>query len=258
MAEQFGDETALQFQAGALLLAAGCFARVRPPLSHGGRLETQNPFHEIREAWRQTLRSPKLRTALAMMLVMGLTLGGTYVPLITLITRDVYGGGSSELSLGLAAMMLGTTSGSVLLAVAGGVRRQGAALLVGLAGASIAIGGFSLELPFAGALALSYAWGLSGAVGMIMTRTISQENAGETHRARILSLFHLALTGSAPLGSLAVGFAVDRLGAASAALLPAGVLLAAVVVAATTSGLPRVESINLTRTSSENGRRPAD
>jgi MFS family permease len=232
-------------------VASVCFALVRPPALHAGRVETRNPLREIGAAWRETLASPRLRSGLAMMLVMGLTLGGTYVPLITMITRDVYGGGSLELSLGLAAMMLGTTSGSVTIALRGGIRRQGRGLLIGLGGAGIALGAFALQPPFAGALTLAYVWGLFGAIGMIMTRTISQENAPATHRARILSLFHLALTGSAPLGSLAIGLAIDAVGAAAATLLPAIGLVVAVAIAGLASELPRIESLAVYRPDSE-------
>lgn len=247
LTERVGAQVELGLQAAMLGGAALCFALVRPPVPHGGRLESRNPLREIAGAWRETLESPRLRAGLWMMLVMGLTLGGTYVPLITMITRDVYAGGSAELSFGLAAMMLGTTSGSIALALRGGIRRQGRGLLVGLFGAGMAVGALAFEPPFAGALALAYVWGLFGAVGMIMTRTISQENAPETHRARILSLFHLALTGTAPIGSLAVGFTIDALGASTAALLPALGLIAAVAVAGLRSELPKIESLAMVR-----------
>lgn len=245
MTERVGAVAALEVQAGALVLAAACFAKARPVQAHTGRIATHNPLHEIRAAWQQVRASPPLRTALAMMVVIGLTLGGTYVPLMTMMTRDVYHGGSLELSLGLAAMMVGTTSGSLFLSIIGGLRCQGVALLVGLTGASLALGAFALEPTFPGALVLSFVWGLSGAIGMVMTRTISQENASETHRARVLSLFHLALTGSAPAGSLAIGWVIDHLGAATAGIVPGTALLVAVLIAATTSSLPRVESIGL-------------
>ena len=247
LTDRIGAGTQLMIQAGMLGFATLAFALVRPPDPHGGRVESRNPVREIREAWRETLGSPRLRSGLVMMLVIGLTLGGTYVPLITMITRDVYGGGSSELSFGLAAMMLGTTSGSVALAVRGGIRRQGRALLVGLFGAGVAIALLALEPPFFGALGLAYVWGLFGAVGMIMTRTISQENAPESHRARILSLFHLALTGAAPIGSFAIGFAIDAAGASMASLLPGAGLVVAVAAAAIFSELPRIESLTMTQ-----------
>jgi MFS family permease len=251
LTERVGPQSELALQATMLGVASVCFALVRPPALHAGRVETRNPLREIGAAWRETLASPRLRSGLAMMLVMGLTLGGTYVPLITMITRDVYGGGSLELSLGLAAMMLGTTSGSVTIALRGGIRRQGRGLLIGLGGAGIALGAFALQPPFAGALTLAYVWGLFGAIGMIMTRTISQENAPATHRARILSLFHLALTGSAPLGSLAIGLAIDAVGAAAATLLPAIGLVVAVAIAGLASELPRIESLAVYRPDSE-------
>jgi len=242
LTDQIGPESALQLQAGLLAFATVSFALVRPPDPHGGSLQSRNPLREIADAWRETRASPALRSSLGIMLVIGLTLGGTYVPLITLITRDTYGGGSAELSFGLAAMMLGTTSGSIVLTIRGGIRRQGRGLLLGLGAAAAALGALALEPPFLGALGLAYLWGLFGAIGMVMTRTISQQHAPETHRARILSLYHLALTGAAPVGSVATGFAIDTLGASTAALVPAATLLGAVVVAWNTSALPRIES----------------
>ena len=84
---------------------------------------------------------------------------------------------------------------------------------------------------FAPPLWLFYAivlvWGLSGGVSMSMSRTIVQRAAPEKLRARVLSVFLLAMMGTGPIGSLIYGFAINAFGLLNTALLP--VILMAVV-----------------------------
>ena len=55
---------------------------------------------------------------------------------------------------------------------------------------------------------------------MIMSRSIVQENAPDTHRARIMSIFSLAMMGGSPVGSLLMGLLIDQVGIHMATLFP--------------------------------------
>jgi MFS-type transporter involved in bile tolerance (Atg22 family) len=58
-----------------------------------------------------------------------------------------------------------------------------------------------------------------GGIVMAMSRTILQEAAPASHRARILSIFSLANMGGMPLGALIMGFAAEYWGVEGAVLV---------------------------------------
>ena len=55
---------------------------------------------------------------------------------------------------------------------------------------------------------------------MSMSRSIIQEAAHDSHRARIMSVFQLGFLGGAPIGSLVMGFVTKALGPVDATLIP--------------------------------------
>lgn len=55
-------------------------------------------------------------------------------------------------------------------------------------------------------------WGALSGVSMVMGRAVVQELAGDQHRARVMSIYQLALFGSAPFGALLTGYLVDAMG----------------------------------------------
>lgn len=241
-----GAGTMLWLQAFSLVLSTGAYLTMRPPEAHTRRGGERHPLTEIREGIALAFATPRLRAGLAMMAIIGLLLGGTYVPLLTVLSRDEYGGGSVELAQCIAAMMVGTTLSAVTMARRGGIRRQGRALLIGLGSAALVSVILASAPPFGFVLGLAACWGGGGAVAVAMTRTISQESAPPSHRARVLSVFHLALAGSGPLGAWAIGPAIEILGPARAMLVPGVGLGLAIAAAVAFTDLASFEALGST------------
>ncbi|MEE3332115.1 MAG: MFS transporter [Myxococcota bacterium] len=256
--DHVGAGTMLWLQAGSLVLSTAAYLAMRPPEPHTQSGRDRNPLAEIREGIKLTLDSPRLRAGLAMMATIGLLLGGTYVPLLTVLSRDVYHGGARELSFCIAAMMAGTTATAVSLAWRGGIRRQGLALLIGLALAAGVSMLLSTAPPFGLVLVLAACWGGGGALAIAMTRTISQESAPPSHRARVLSVFHLALTGSAPAGAWGIGVAIEVFEPAGAMLVPGIGLLLAIAAALVFTDLARFDGLNSPAVGPTNSSAPFD
>jgi MFS family permease len=254
--DEIGAATMLWIQAAALLLSTAAYLSMRPPEAHTRRGGESHPLSEIREGIALAFATPRLRAGLAMMATIGLLLGGTYVPLLTVLSRDEYGGGSVELSQCIAAMMVGTTLAALVMARRGGIRRQGRALLIGLGCAALVSIVLASAPSFSLVLGLAACWGGGGAVAVSMTRTISQESAPPSHRARVLSVFHLALAGSGPLGAWAIGPAIEVLGPAQAMLVPGIGLVLAIVAALIFTDLASFEALG-SAPSDESGDRSA-
>jgi MFS family permease len=76
---------------------------------------------------------------------------------------------------------------------------------------------------------LIFLWGAGGGITMSMSRSIVQESAPPSHRARVMSVYSLGMMGGMPMGSLAMGYVIGVFGPLNAAWVP--VIGMAVVVA---------------------------
>ena len=166
----------------------------------------------IKDGLRIVLESEPMRASALLLAAISLFYGGTFMVLNPLIVRDVYEGGATEISISFAMFMSGTILTTVLLVMRGGMRNTGLALMV-----AVVAGGFmlliaSLGLPWPGYLATIFAWGCCGGLAMSMGRTIMQELAPESHRARVMSVFSLANIGSLPFGAALMGYSADLIG----------------------------------------------
>ncbi|HTO56895.1 MAG TPA: MFS transporter, partial [Pseudomonadales bacterium] len=116
----------------------------------------------------------------------------------------------------------------VLLA-RGGVARPGRAVILGLSSGSVLlfpiVFGVSIEVFYL----LIFLWGAGGGITMSMTRSIVQEAAPPSHRARIMAVYSLGMMGGLPVGAAAMGFVIRAFGPLNAAWVP--VVGMAVVVA---------------------------
>ena len=233
-ADTIGPVALMVMQAG--LMAAGVFAVLRIPrpaarvASAGG-----NPLADIFDGVLFVIRSASVGPTVLVTFAMGVFFAGVYIVLLPLMVRDLYGGSSFEISLAFACFMLGTVVTTVLLVRLGGVQRWGRALVFGLVSGSLVL----VPLAFAPPLWLFYAsvflWGMSAGVTMAMSRTIVQEAATESHRARIMSVYSLSMMGGMPIGSLLMGYVIEFVGPAQATWLPVvGVLAMVGAVAART------------------------
>jgi MFS family permease len=129
--------------------------------------------------------------------------------------------------------MVGTVVATVLLVRLGGIRRQGLAVLVGLGLGALIISLLYFRPSYIVFMLAIFLWGLLGGVVMTMNRTILQEAAPSSHRARILSIFSLANLGGLPLGALLMGYSAEFWGNQGAVAMAAGGILVSVIVVGT-------------------------
>ncbi len=189
---------------------------------------------------RFVLRSD-LRAVLALVCGIGLTFNGSYYVLLPLLVRDVYGGDVSGVSLLLAMFPLGTIGGSLLLLARGGIRRKGRGLALSLAVAACCLVVAGRALPFPALVLLTLGWGLTGAVFLNTSRTLFQERAPATERARVLAVNQLGFTATGPVGALLSGFAAARFGPEQALAIFGLGMLALVGTVALLSNITRME-----------------
>jgi len=248
-ADRVGPPVLLVAMACFMLLASLATSRI-PALPPMARPPRRHPLHEIGEGLALAWRSPVIRPSIVQTFAVGTFFAGTYMVILPLMVRDLYAGSASGIAAVFAANMLGTCTTILWLIRRGGLERPGRALLsTGLVSCAI-LSVLHFELPEWLFYAVVYGWGMCGGVSMTMARSIVQEAAPETHRARLMSVYSLGMMGGMPIGSLLLGWSVGHLGARDAVLVPVVGMVLVILLLLTTSRLwwvqrmPQLEDAN--------------
>jgi len=241
-ASRVGSVAMLACEAALMVLGALFLARLEPvpprPAPAGGRATA---LGDIAVGLREVSRTPKLRAPLALVLAVGSLFVGPFMVLFPLIVRDVYAGGVRDLSFVLMMFPLGTIAGSLLMRARGGIRRKGRAALLALLFGASNLAAIGSGLPFAGMVAATALWGLSGSVFINCSRTLYQEAAPAAHRGRVLSVYQVGFMGGSPIGAVLAGVLGQQIGTLSALLVFAAVMFLFVAVAWLASDLVTME-----------------
>lgn len=176
---------------------------------------------QIREGVALAWHTPVIRAALIQTFAVGIFFAGAYMVVLPIMVRDLYAGGAAGIAGAFAANMLGTCTVIVYLMRIGGLQSPGRALILVGALSSGVLGLLYFDLPQWGFYAVIYLWGMCGGINMTMSRSMVQEAAPASHRARVLSVYSLGMMGGMPIGSLLLGWVVDIFGVQTAVLVPA-------------------------------------
>lgn len=226
MASSTGIIVVLCLQSFAMMCAMLATRRIPLDPAAGKRPPRQHPLRDIAEGLRMAWQSEAIRPAVIHAFSTGLFFAGSYIVVLPLMIRDIYGGSSEEIAFAFAANMLGSSTTIFWLMRRGGIERPGRALLVGSLVSLSTLSILTQPLTEPVFYFVIYLWGVCGGMGMTMSRSIVQEAAPESHRARLLSVFSLGMMGGMPIGSVLLGTCVDLLGPRNAVWVPVtGVLV---------------------------------
>jgi MFS family permease len=231
-AAAMGAPTVLICQSLAMLAGSLACAQLLPAPPVAREPSRTGAGTEIRAGLSEVLHNPRILSVTVLAAAIGLFFMGSFMVAIPLLLRDTYGGSAPQIAAGNASMMLGMLAGTGLLFARGGVRRQGRALILSLVAGALVLGSLSLAPPELALYAMIFCFGAGGGIAMPSGRTLVQEAASDSQRARVLSVYSLGFMGAAPFGALMMGFLVEALGARTAVLVPAALMLA--TIAATT------------------------
>ncbi len=218
-ADTVGPGALFLIQAGCMVAAAVAMSRI-PPLAPNKPSERRHALREIGEGIRMAWQSEAIRPAILQIGAVGVFFAGTYMVVLPLMIRDIYHGSALGIAGTFAANILGTCTVILVLMRRGGVDRPGRALITWSFISTSVISLLYFELPLWAFYAVIYCWGVCGGVSMTMSRSIVQETAPETHRARLMSVYSLGMMGGMPIGSLSLGWCVEHFGARNSILVP--------------------------------------
>lgn len=220
-ADWLGAAPLLLLNAGLLLL--GCLAVLRLPRPPAHR-PTQQPgfWRSIGEGFSAAVKSDQIWPVLLLNFGVGVFYVGPFMAVLPLAVRDNYHGGALELSYVNLAFWAATIAASmVLVGLARRVTLRGRLIGAALAIGAVVLIALSTLPPFPLFVALIFVWGIGAGVSMTQSRTVVQVIASATHRARLMALFQLGLSGGGPIGAFLTGSICAVWGLEAAMLLPA-------------------------------------
>jgi hypothetical protein len=228
LADRLGAVPLLLIQGAVMASGAIAMSRVQidPFVQPAVR---KHVLKEIREGLALVFGSERLLPIMLLTFAIGIFFAGAFTVLIPLTIRDIYHGGAQQIGFAYVLNMIGTVAVTLLLLARGGVARPGRAVLLAQGSGSLLFVPIAFGVPIEAFYALIFLWGVGGGVAMSMARSIVQEAAPMSHRARVMSVYSLGMMGGMPIGSFAMGYVIGAFGPANAALVPV-IGMASVVV----------------------------
>ncbi len=198
---------AASFLAVVLALA---FVRLGPPRGQAAGL-----FTSVLEGLRAARRQPSCWTAITAIAVVGL-LASPFIALVPVMAHHLTHGGARAVAQMTAilttAQGAGAVAGALLLAPAAALVGRGRLLAWNLAVLPVALIAYGSSQTRWEATVLLFLVGLVYIGVLSGLTTVVQLEAPQAYRGRVLSFFLVALGVAYPLGSLAQGPVIDRVG----------------------------------------------
>src|SRR3954471_5966663 len=190
--------------------------------------ERRHPWLEFREAFAYTFGYKPMRV---LMLTVGAIsfVGFSYSVLTPIFARDVFRGDATVLGSLMSASGIGALCGAIYLSTRKTIRGLGNVIALGGASMAAGVEGFAWSRWLPLSLVLMGLVGMGGVLFMASSNTIIQSLVEEDKRGRVMSIFMMAFTGTAPLGNLAMGAVASRFGAPDAVVI-SGLCCAAVIL----------------------------
>ncbi|MEO0465441.1 MAG: MFS transporter [Pseudomonadota bacterium] len=204
------SERLLIVQGVVLALGAGFalfLARGRKVIT--GRSGMGAAFGDIREGFDTVRADARLWAMTALMFGVGIFVIGSFLVVLPIINRDLYGLDSDGIRDMFVTFWLGAFVSSVALSVFKRIKRQGRLLLTAQLLGSLAILIMLAKPPHWIFLLIVFTWGMAGGISIAMSRSIVQDAAPKDQLARVLSIYQLGFMAGAPFGAAIMGALTD-------------------------------------------------
>ncbi len=183
-------------------------------LAHGKRVKTGRSglgaaFGDIAEGFQVVMANGKLWAMTVLMFGVGIFVIGSFLVVLPIINRDMYGLSSDGIRDMFVTFWLGAFVSSVALSVFRNIKRQGRLLLTAQLLGSLAILIMLAKPPHFVFLLIVFTWGLAGGISIAMSRSIVQDAAPKNQLARVLSIYQLGFMAGAPFGAAVMGWLID-------------------------------------------------
>ena len=225
-----GLSVLLVFQMLLFVVSGRLLRASQPPgqgLAEGRQRGRQGIWSGLKEVWRH----PRLLPLMLMVAATGFIGFGAYLVAMPLMAREVYQAGPgfyAGLQLCFAVGVL--LSNTIYIRLVGGISWPGRVLLISLFCRGVIMVVIGLHVPVLALFPLVVVWGMFSGISISLGRVMTHSEAPESHRSRVVSIYQLALLGTAPLGAWVSGELIHLWGVLNVfVILGVAVLLASVV-----------------------------
>lgn len=199
---------------------------VKPERNEGFRLMT-----EVKAGLVFTWRTPRIKALMWYAFLVNLCAFPITMGVLPYSAREIFGLDETGLGRMIACFGTGALFGSIVIAVTGGPLRRGRTVIVGILIWYGLLLAFGMTSNVWLAYALLFAIGVAQGIAMVTMSIALLEAAGTAMRGRIMGVRMLAVYGL-PIGLIASGQLVDRLGYHGMVLLYCGIgVLATLTIA---------------------------
>ena len=188
---------------------------IRPRIK---KVRRAHVVEELREAFSYSFGFPPIRSILLLLALVSL-IGMPYTVLMPVFAKDVFHGGAHTLGFLVGASGIGALAGTMYLASRRTVRGLGKVIAVSASLFGAGLIAFSLSRILWFSLLLMLVTGFGMVVQFASSNTILQTIVDDDKRGRVMSMFTMAFSGTAPIGSLLAGGLASRIGAPTTLLL---------------------------------------
>ncbi|HEB28188.1 MAG TPA: MFS transporter [Porticoccus sp.] len=178
------------------------------------------PKQRNRSTWKDMLSGLELvrqdTRLLQLMMVVAATgfLGfGLYLVAMPILTREVYHQGAAFFAWIQFSFMFGVILSNVfIIRFVGRFTQPGRMLLISLLIRGGLLVGIAMHPPSWLLFLLVLLWGAASGVAMMLGRSMTHEASPQAYRARVVSVYQLALFGAAPIGAWVSGHTMGAIG----------------------------------------------
>ncbi len=199
-----------------IAVIAALFAMKVPPQRR--EPSTARIFHELKEGFSYAFSFPIMRSVILLVGLVSLV-GVPYNVLMPVFAKNILHGGPRTLGFLTASTGAGALAGAVYLASRKSV--LGVGRNIPLAGAIFGVGlvAFSLSSVLWFSFLCLLVVGFGVMLQISSSNTALQASVDDAKRGRVMSFFTMAFVGTAPFGSLLIGWASGKIGAPKTVLI---------------------------------------
>ena len=174
----------------------------------------KNALGDLRDGLRYTWSHPVIRALIVLVTVISF-FGFSFSVLIPLFARDVFHGDARTLGFLMSASGCGALCAALYLSIRSGVKGLSNAIVMGGLLLGVGLVCFSRATVLWFALPCMFSMGLGGVLLMASSNTVIQTVVDNQMRGRVMALFTMSFTGTAPLSNLVMGWIAQRIGGAT-------------------------------------------
>ena len=169
---------------------------------------------DLRDGLRYAWTHPVIRTLIVLVMTVSF-FGFSFSVLVPIFARDVFHGDARTLGFLMSASGCGALTAALSLSVREGVKGLSKTIVAGGLMLGVGLMLFSRVHILWLALPCMFSVGLGGVLLMASSNTVIQTVVDNQMRGRVMALFTMAFTGTAPLSNLAMGWLAQRIGGAT-------------------------------------------